>query len=155
MGLRRKGREIVLQVLYSLDYNQDYPLYENRGDRESQLQILNNTLEGNEIKPDSRIRDFSRDLLTTIIENLIPIDEIIINHLEHWNIDRMAVLDRNLLRLAVAEIVFRNTPPPIVINEALEIAKKYCGDQTGRLLNGVLDQIVKNIDKEREEQNKN
>ncbi len=150
MGLRRKGREIILQTLYSLDYNQASNLIEqSTAGKPSYEGILSSLLETNSIKEESRIRDFSKELIETIINNLIAIDDIIKMHLEHWTIEQLAVLDRNLLRMAVAEIVFRNTPPAIVINEVLEIAKKFSGEQSGRLLNGVLDQIVKNIERSR------
>lgn len=145
MGLRRKAREIVLQVLYNLDYNQESPLSEKRADEAEYQPILKTILDDNAIKADHSIAEFSEAVLSTVIGNIIPIDDMIKSHLENWTIDKLAILDRNLLRIATAEIVFHRTHPAIVINEALEIAKKYCGDQTGKLLNGVLDNLVKDI----------
>ena len=146
MGLRRKGREVVLQILYSLDFEHDSLLSEKIIDKQLYDPILNNILEANSIKSDSRICSFSEALLLVVIDNIITIDDLIKTHLEHWTLDKLGILDRNLLRLAVAEIVFQKTPPAIVIDEALEIAKKYCCDQTGKLLNGVLDHIARDLD---------
>ena len=148
MGLRRKGREIVLQTLYSLDFDHDATLDDSVLEKKAYQQILNSILESNTIKADSKICEFSETLLITIISNLITIDDMIKTHLDHWTIDKLAVLDRNLLRLAIAEIIYQKTPPAIAIDEALEIAKKYCCEQTGKLINGVLDHIVKNISTE-------
>jgi len=144
MGLRRKGRELVLQALYNLDINKDYiPPESDISTPEIYLPVLKNILRANSIKEDHSISTFSDNLLKTVVENLIPIDDMIRNRLEHWSIEQLAVLDRNLLRMAIAEIVYHKTPAPIVINEALEIAKKFCGEQTGKLVNGILDGIAR------------
>ena len=148
MGLRRKGREVVLQILYSLDFDHDSILSERKIERNDYDPIMKSILEANSIKPESRICPFSEALLVTVIDNVIVIDDLIKSHLEHWTLDKLGILDRNLLRLAVAEIVFQKTPAAIVIDEALEIAKKYCCDQTGKLINGVLDHIVRDLDQE-------
>ncbi len=149
MGLRRKGREIVLQALYNLDVNKDYiPPESDLSYPEVYLPVLQNILQASSIKADHSISTFSDNLLRTVVENLIPIDDMIKNRLEHWSIEQLAVLDRNLLRLALAEIVYHKTPAPIVIDEALEIAKKFCGEQTGKLINGILDGVVKDLKQE-------
>ncbi|MBW6515128.1 MAG: transcription antitermination factor NusB [Candidatus Cloacimonetes bacterium] len=145
MGLRRKGREIVLQTLYSLDFDHESALTEREVDREMFEPILNNIFETNSIKPTSRIYPFCNELIVSVIENLQTIDNLIKTHLEHWNIDKLGVLDRNLLRLAIADILYQNTPPPIAIDEAVEIAKKFCCDKSSKLINGVLDHIAKDL----------
>ena len=146
MGLRRKGREIVLQALYNLDFSRDETSDNEPLAPSVYKKILRDTLESNSIKDDSKISEFSEALLKTILENIDRVDELLLNHLDNWRVEDLAVLDRNLLRLAITEMVYLYTPTAIAINEALEIAKKYCSEGTGKLINGVLDMIAKEFD---------
>jgi N utilization substance protein B len=74
------------------------------------------------------------------------IDALIAEHSTHWRIERMPAVDRNLLRMAVAELIgFKSTPFPIVINEALEIGRRYCAPESINFLNGVLDSIARSL----------
>jgi N utilization substance protein B len=94
-----------------------------------------------EVKPE--VRGFAEDLFRVAIEHHEKIDELIKQHSLHWRLERMPAVDRNLLRMAVAEMLgFKGTPFPIVINEALEIARRYSAPESINFLNGVLDSIA-------------
>jgi N utilization substance protein B len=98
-------------------------------------------LAADEVKPE--VRGFAEDLFRVAIDQQTKIDELLASHSRHWRIDRMPAVDRNLLRMAVAEMLgFKGTPFPIVINEALEIARRYSASESINFLNGVLDSIA-------------
>jgi transcription antitermination protein NusB len=89
------------------------------------------------------VRGFAEDLFRVAIDQQAKIDELLASHSRHWRIDRMPAVDRNLLRMAVAEMIgFKGTPFPIIINEALEIARRYSAAESINFLNGVLDSIA-------------
>lgn len=95
---------------------------------------------------DDVVRGFAEDLFRVAEERREQIDELIATHSAHWRIERMPAVDRNLLRMAVAEMLgFKGTPFPIVINEALEIARRYSAPESINFLNGVLDSIAKSL----------
>lgn len=101
-------------------------------------------LAADEVKPE--VRGFAEDLFRVAIEQQAKIDELLASHSRHWRIDRMPAVDRNLLRMAVAEMLgFKGTPFPIVINEALEIARRYSAPESINFLNGVLDSIARSL----------
>ncbi|MGH9661828.1 MAG: transcription antitermination factor NusB, partial [Bryobacteraceae bacterium] len=83
--------------------------------------------------------EFVEQLVKGVVENLGAIDERIARHAEHWRIERMPAVDRNVLRLAVFEMMGPKTPPPVAIDEALELARKYSGEESVHFVNGVLD----------------
>ena len=92
------------------------------------------------------VRGFAEDILRVAEERKEEIDGLISRHSTHWRLDRMPAVDRNLLRMAVAELLgFKSTPFPIVINEALEIARRYCAPESINFLNGVLDSIARSL----------
>jgi N utilization substance protein B len=94
-----------------------------------------------EVTPE--VRGFAEDLFRVAIDQQARIDELLASHSRHWRIDRMPAVDRNLLRMAVAEMIgFKGTPFPIVINEALEIARRFSAAESINFLNGVLDSIA-------------
>ncbi len=91
---------------------------------------------------DGGVKDFTRDLVKGVGDNLEVIDLKISNYAKNWELERMAVVDRNILRLAAYEILFRSDiPPKVSINEAVELAKKYSDVQAGKFVNGILDKI--------------
>ena len=97
-----------------------------------------------DVKPE--VRGFAEDLFKVATEQHEKIDELITKHSRHWRLDRMPAVDRNLLRMAVAEMLgFKGTPFPIVINEALEIARRYSAPESINFLNGVLDSIAHSL----------
>lgn len=92
---------------------------------------------------DSEVRGFAEDLFRSVCERQEQIDDLITANSRHWRIDRMPAVDRNLLRMAVGEMLgFKSTPFPIVINEALEIARRYSAPESINFLNGILDAIA-------------
>lgn len=95
---------------------------------------------------DESARGFANDLFRVADEHRGHIDELIVKHSQHWRLERMPAVDRNLLRMAVAEMLgFKSTPFPIVINEALEIARRYSAAESVNFLNGVLDSIARSL----------
>ena len=99
---------------------------------------------GDPVEPE--VRGFAEDLFRIAAERHEEIDALIASHSTHWRLDRMPAVDRNLLRMAVSELVgFKSTPFPIVINEAIEIARRYCAPESIHFINGVLDSIARSL----------
>ena len=93
------------------------------------------------------VRDFANELVVRTIQHVEEIDVMIQRHAEHWRLDRMAVVDRNLLRLATQELMYdKETPASIVINEAIEIARRFSAQESPQFINGVLDSIRKEVE---------
>lgn len=134
MGRRRKAREETLRILYRLEFD-DRPLEE----------ILNQYWENK--RTGQTTREYSTWLVNGIDSHRKKIDTIIQNASEHWRLSRMALIERNILRMAVFELLYEeNIEPAVVINEAIEIAKTYSGDEAATFVNGVLDAIRKNLE---------
>jgi N utilization substance protein B len=132
-GKRRKSRELALQMLFQLDVGKQTP-----------DQVRNTFWGAREEAIDSDTRGFAEDLFRMATTREEEIDTLIGQHSANWRIPRMPAVDRNLLRLAVAELVgFPGTPVPIVINESLEIAKRYSAPESLGFVNGILDAIAK------------
>ena len=98
---------------------------------------------------DEGAREFATRLVTGALANLKEIDERIKSRAEHWRISRMAVVDRNVLRLAVYEFLFEPTPRTVIINEALEVARRFSSFEATQFINGILDAIKRDLDRER------
>lgn len=129
MGARRQGREAALKILYSVDIN-PCP-YEEVYDRMVECDQVT-----------GRSRQFILDLVDETLGRLEVIDELIRKAALKWEIGRMAAVDRNILRLAVAEMTGKSDiPVRVIIDEAIELAKKYGGDESGTFVNGILDRI--------------
>jgi transcription antitermination factor NusB len=135
---RTKAREYVLQMLYQVDIT-----------RGNWQEILKGFWETNEDKDISlELKDFSAELLGGVVEHIQEIDQKISKYAENWQLERMAFVDRNIMRLGCFELIFRDDiPPKVTINEAVELAKKYSGSESGKFVNAILDQIK--IEKER------
>jgi transcription antitermination protein NusB len=132
-GKRRKSRELAMQMLFQRDVGKQTP-----------DQVRQNFWKAREETIDADTRGFAEDLFRVAIAREEEIDALIEQHSAHWRIPRMPAVDRNLLRLAVAELLgFPGTPVPIVINESLEIAKRYSAPESLSFLNGILDAISK------------
>lgn len=131
---RRRAREFALQLMFQLDITGDKLTNE----------ILKRFWEGN--REDDEVRGFANSIVNGTIENLNTIDSIIKKTAENWQIDRMAVIDRNILRLATYELLYRDDiPPSVTINEAIEIAKKYGTEDSSAFINGILDKIKNTV----------
>ena len=132
-GKRRKSRELAMQMLFQADVGKQTP-----------DQVRHSFWKAREESIDNDTRGFAEDLFRVATAREEEIDTLIEQHSAHWRIPRMPAVDRNLLRLAVAELVgFPGTPVPIVINESLEIAKRYAAPESLGFLNGILDAIAK------------
>ena len=101
----------------------------------------------NQAEDSEAVADFARQLVKGTVEHVEQIDELIQRHAEHWRLDRMATVDRNLLRLAVQEFLYeKETPKTVVINEAIEIARRFSALESPQFINGVLDSIKKELE---------
>lgn len=104
--------------------------------------VWNEFWEGNE-EEDAEVKNFTLELVKSTRDRLQEIDGIIKKAAEHWSIERMAVIDRNILRAGAYELIYRkDIPPSVAINEALEIAKKYSTEESAPFINGILDRIA-------------
>jgi N utilization substance protein B len=133
-GSRRKSREIVLQMLYQADLGKQTPAQVEKTFWTSREEV------------DEATRAFSSDLFRVATTRAETIDSLIVSHARNWRLERMPAVDRNLLRMAIAEMLgYPRTPGPIVINEALEIAKRYAAPESMQFLNGVLDAVGQSL----------
>ena len=99
---------------------------------------------------DGETRGFAEDLYRVVVARQVEVDQLIQQHTQNWKIERMATVDRNLLRVAVGEMLsYPKTPGPIIINESLEIARRYAAPESVNFLNGVLDAIARDLLKKR------
>jgi len=134
-GKRRKSREMALQMLFQSDIgkqNEDH---------------VRKTFWAERSTVDQESREFADDLFRVALDRSKEIDDLIQKHTEHWRMDRMPAVDRNLLRLGVAEFLgFPKTPRAIVINEALDIAHRYSSPESVQFINGVLDSVGKELE---------
>ena len=129
---RRKAREHALQILYQLDIKREKP----------SASVLKNFW--TEYNPDDEVKLFAEEIVKGTFKHLAKINQLIHKCAKNWSLDRMAVVDRNVLRMAVYEILYRlDIPTSVTINEAIEIAKKYGTDESGSFVNGILDSIAR------------
>jgi len=135
-GKRRKSRELALQMLFQSDLgkqNEDH---------------VRKTFWAERSTVDEDTRGFADDLFRVARDRVSEIDGLIQKHAEHWRMDRMPAVDRNLLRLGVAEFLgFPKTPRAIIINEALDIAHRYSSPESIQFINGVLDSVGKELER--------
>jgi transcription antitermination protein NusB len=101
----------------------------------------------NQPEDSQSVVDFAKELVTGTVEQVEDIDRLIQRHAEHWRLDRMAIVDRNLLRLAIYEFLHaQETPKTVVINEAIEIARRFSSQESPQFINGVLDSVKKELE---------
>lgn len=135
MGQRRRAREYALQMLFQLDLagglpEEAFPMF-----WESQ-------------EADAEVRTFAERLVRGVVGARAELDEVIGGSTEHWRLDRMATVDRNVLRLAVWEMMSEpETPPAVVIDEAIEIGKRFGSERSGAFINGILDGVRRRIER--------
>ena len=131
MGKRRGARELALKFLYQTEFNPD--------DREAQLEQF-----CERANVDSEITEFMKVLIAKIFAGTEEVDIKIKKFSDHWALERMSMVDRNILRLGISELLFEtHTPPKVVINEAVEIAKKFGSEDSPDFINGILDKVFK------------
>ncbi len=130
MRKRTQSRGYALQILYQIDMTDD-----------SVSTVLDRFWKDTEC--DSEVRDFSVQLVKGTFENLAEIDALIAEYSEHWDLDRMPTIDRNILRSAIYELLYRDDiPRKVVINEAVEIANTFSTPDSGKFINGILDKLM-------------
>ena len=143
MGSRRKARECALQMLFAADVA-EMPATEV---------VRSYWAELGEADLDETARQFATRLAAGTLQNLELLDERIRSRAEHWRISRMAVVDRNILRLAVYEFLYEPTPRTVAINEALEIARRFSTYEATQFINGILDAIKRDLDEQQTQRN--
>jgi len=136
MGSRRKARECALQMLFAADVSQTPP----------EDLVRTYWVELGDTDIEESARDFATRLATGTLSHTTELDERIRLRAEHWRISRMAVVDRNILRLAVYEFLHEPTPRTVAINEALEIARRFSTYEATQFINGILDAIKRDLD---------
>jgi N utilization substance protein B len=130
---RRKAREIVLETLYRMEIAKDSP-----------EEILPDIFRRENLPVG--VRQFSERLIKKIVEKSREIDETIEKVVKNWKISRIATIDRNILRLSICEILYLdNIPVKVSVDEAIEIAKKFSTENSGRFVNGVLDRVLQDF----------
>ncbi|HEY6660101.1 MAG TPA: transcription antitermination factor NusB [Pyrinomonadaceae bacterium] len=143
MGSRRKARECALQMLFAADV----------AEMPADDVVRSYWAELGESDLDETAREFATRLASRTLSNLELLDERIRSRAEHWRISRMAVVDRNILRLAVYEFLYEPTPRTVAINEALEIARRFSTYEATQFINGILDAIKRDLDEQQPQRN--
>jgi len=151
MASRHLSRSIAMQSLYEWDFS-------------NKELDLNNVVERNleEFGPGLEDKGFVWELITGVIEHLKEVDNIIKTAAPQWPINQISIVDRNILRLGIYELLYEDkkaVPPKVAINEAIELAKSFGGENSGKFINGVLGTVYKNLPgyeegKEKKEQEK-
>jgi len=135
MGTRRKSREFVLQMLFQADMGKQTP------------DEVRSTFWREHKGAAEEAKDFAEQLFAVATDRSAEVDALIERHAQHWRMDRMAAVDRNVLRSAVAEMMgFPATPRAVVINEALEIARRFSSPEAVQFINGVLDSVGRDLE---------
>ncbi|MFM7846042.1 MAG: transcription antitermination factor NusB [Planctomycetota bacterium] len=127
---RRRAREIALQVLYADDLNPSRNL------------AIAEEFVRRRLNHHPTLVKFSNELIAGVRRNRVEIDKLLGRLAKNWSVERMAVIDRNVMRLATYEILHGDTPPRVAINEALELAKRYGARQSSQFVNGILDRVI-------------
>jgi len=131
MSRRSRAREVVLQVLFEDDLNPD------------RKTIQADDFMRNRLNQDQELLDFARRLLAGVRKNRTDLDELLKKTADNWSLERMAVVDRNILRIGAYEMLHSDTPDRVAINEAVELAKRFGAKQSPPFVNGILDRFVK------------
>lgn len=137
MPSRRRSRERALQMIFQWEQSQA-PV-------EQVIGSYWGSLANEDGKPPAVQDPLADRLLSGVVERSAEIDGLIQQHAENWRLERMAAVDRNVLRMAIFELIEGSAAPAVVMDEAIEIGRKYSGEEAGRFLNGVLDAISKTI----------
>ena len=134
MSLRSKGREYAMQMLFQWDISeQDFTKLEVKFWKSA--------------KATDATRNFANSLFEGAAKDVKALDELIAKHAENWRPERISAIDRAILRLGIHELRAGDTPPRVVLNEAVEMAKKFSSEESGAFVNGVLDSVHKSLQK--------
>lgn len=136
MGARRRARGYALQVLYALDVNRD----------ERALAALDRYTGWFDLEIEPRSMEFAALLVTRVVDHMDEIDSLVQSASRNWRLERMSRVDRNVLRLAAGELSYApDVPVKVVINEAVELAKRYGAGESAAFVNGILDRIAQSV----------
>jgi N utilization substance protein B len=131
-SLRTKSREFAMQMLFQWDMSHQEPAkLEEKFWRAA--------------KASDPTRDFANQLFEGAAREVASLDRLIVKHAENWRLERLAIIDRAILRLAMYELRATDTPPKVVLNEAVDLAKKFSSEESGSFVNGILDAFRKSL----------
>lgn len=133
MGKRRRSREFALQVLYQLEITK-------QGALQAMVQLKEN------FSPEEGEDEFAKRIILGVMERRQEIDRLIEERSENWRLDRMTIIDRNILRIAIFELLYcGDIPPKVTLNEAIDLGKRYGSEESGSFINGILDRIQNEV----------
>ena len=133
MGRRRRSRELALQVLYQLDITK-------KDAHQALAQLRENFI----TKEDDH--EFTERIVLGVIEHCLEMDRLIEKYSEHWQLGRMMIIDLNILRMAIFELLYcKEIPPKVSLNEAIDLGKRYGSEESGSFINGILDRIQNEV----------
>lgn len=137
---RRTSRQAALQVLYAAELAERGEAGPSLAGAEAAFGAV-----GSHFELPEGAQAFAKELVTGVAQHREEIDALLATHATHWRIDRMATVDRNVLRLAVWEMLWGETPPSVAIDEAIELARRFAGDRSPAFVNGVLDAVSRSL----------
>ncbi|MCK4358821.1 MAG: transcription antitermination factor NusB [Candidatus Cloacimonetes bacterium] len=146
MGSRRESREIAVQTLYALCLDSNEFFHDSANSSKHITEKLSQIIDFNKKLFSDSQNEFCNFLVNNTYQNLESIDDLITKFSEHWDIRRISIMDKCVLRMAIMEMRFTDTPSKIIINEAIEISKKFCGEKSGKFINGILDSVMHSKD---------
>ena len=133
MGKRRRSREFALQVLYQLEITK-------QGALQAMVQLREN------FSPEEGEDEFAKRIVLGVMEHRQEIDRLIEERSENWRLNRMTIIDRNILRIAIFELLYcGDIPPKVTLNEAIDLGKRYGSEESGSFINGILDRIQNEV----------
>jgi N utilization substance protein B len=133
LSTRRKSRELALQALYQWNITRQNPFL-----------ILDQQKVN--FSPADEEDEFAQQIIVGVLEHYNHIDELIEKFSEHWRLDRISIIDRNILRMAIFELLFReDIPPRVTLNEAIDLGKRFGSEDSSAFINGILDRIQKEV----------
>jgi N utilization substance protein B len=133
LGARRKSRELALQALYQWNITRQDPF------------LILDQQKAN-FSPADEEDEFAQQIVVGVLEHYAHIDELIEKFSENWRLDRMSIIDRNILRMAIFELLFcENIPPRVTLNEAIDLGKRFGSEDSSAFINGILDRIQKEV----------
>jgi len=133
LGKRRRSREFALQVLYQLEITK-------QGALKAMVQLKEN------FSPEEGEDEFAKQIVLGVVERRQEIDRLIEERSENWRLDRMTIIDRNILRIAIFELLCcSEVPPKVTLNEAIDLGKRYGSEESGSFINGILDRIQNEV----------
>jgi transcription antitermination protein NusB len=136
---RRKSREFALQVLYQL-----YIIKQDSPTKQDTLTVLKQ-FQGNFLS-DEEADEFLKHLVLGVLDHCQELDRLIEQYSEHWQLNRINIIDRNILRLALFELLYcEDIPPKVTLNEAIDLGEKYGSQDSGSFINGILDRIQNEV----------